>query len=364
MVLLRFLSLGALALLLSGCQMGYYVKSAYNHLSMMSRRQPIARLLEDPSLDPDVRRKLGLAVEAHEYGVAKMGLRETSNYTTYVRLDRPYVSWVVSAAPRWRLEHHKWNYLFVGSLPYKGFFSEEDAKAEQKALEARDLDTFVRGVSAYSTVGWFQDSVLSSMLRANDFDLVNTIIHESVHTTLYIKSSADFNERLAVFVGNRGTEQFYRAKEGEDSATVREIRAENEDDRAFSAFIGPQLESLKAWYASLPESSRDENARRARLHEIQDAFKRDVLPRLKTKAYRRFAEVEINNARLMVYRTYMQDLGDFESLYALSGEDWSRFFACAKTLEKAEKPEEALKELNRRLTDAEATARAGICAAG
>lgn len=347
---LKRISLALLCLaFLPACQISYYVKSAYNHFSMMSRRVSLDEAIRDPKTDPKVRTKLILAQEAHDFAIQKVGLKKTNNYTTYVDLGRPYVSWVISAAPRWRLEHHQWSYPIVGKMPYKGFASEDDAKEEQNRIEAKDLDTFLRGVSAYSTLGWFQDSVLSSMLRAEEHDLVNTLIHETVHATLYIKNSADFNERLAVFVGNRATEQFYLSKEGPDSPTLKTIQAEYEDDRAFSDFIGPQLAKLKAWYEELPESRRDPEIKKARLRQIQEEFKTKVLPNMKTKTYRRFPEIELNNARLLFYKTYMQDLSVFDQLYQKTNSDWGQFLACARTLEKAPKPEDALLELISRL---------------
>lgn len=334
----------------TGCQISYYVKSAYNHLSMISNRVPISEALKDPQLPPEARSRLQAAAEAHEFAVSHIGLKPTDNYTTFIQLDRPYVSWVVSAAPRWKLEHHQWSYPFVGKMPYKGFASEEDAREEQAALEKRELDTYLRGVSAYSTLGWFQDSVLSSMLRQSEHGLVNTVIHETVHTTLYIRNSADFNERLAVFVGNKGTEEFYRAKEGENSATLRRIADENHDDALFSRFIGPELAELKTWYEILPEDERREELRKERFAALQKKFATNILPRMKTTAYKRFPELPLNNARLLYYRTYLQDLRDFEELFESAG-NWRRFLACAKTLEKDEKPEEALRTLNRRLAE-------------
>lgn len=349
------LGLAACALVfLSGCQITYLFKTAKNHLTLMSRRVPLEEALQDPRLTEEQKKKLRRAGEAHEFALRHIGLKETANYTTFVQLDQPHVSYVVSASPRWKLEHHIWSYPFVGKLPYKGFADKADAEEEQARLEKQDLDTYLRGVSAYSTLGWFNDSVLSSMLNYREHDLVNTIIHETVHTTLFIKGSADFNERLAVFVGNKGMEQFYAEKEGADSPSLAIARAVNEDDHLFSRFIGPQLEALRQWYKELPEEQRTEELRRKRLREIQDRFLVEIAPKLKSPAYKKFQDLQLNNARLLYYRTYMQDLGDFEKLFDLVGGSWKDFLACAKTLEKAEKPEEALRELNQRLSAAPA----------
>lgn len=354
--MLKTIAFVVLGLGLSGCQIGYLFKTAKNHLTMMSHRMSIDEALQKPELSESDRQKLRLAREAHDFALHEMHLKENDNYTTYIPLEKPYVSWVVSAAPRWKLEHHQWSYPFVGRLPYRGFATEDDAKEEQAELEKQNLDTYLRGVSAYSTLGWFKDSVLSSMLRYQEHDLVNTIIHETTHVTLFISGSADFNERLAVFVGNKGMEQFYQRKEGVDSPTLKKVREENEDDRRFSDFIGPQLKSLQTWYESLPAEQRSEEGRQKRLRQIQDDFKTELLPSMKTKSYARFPETALNNARLLYFKTYMQDLSDFEKLFALMDQSWVRFVGCAKTLEKKEKPQEALKELLQSITDDKAPA--------
>lgn len=347
----RLAAFALVPLLLTGCQIGYYLKGAANQFSMMKNRVPLADALKDPALDAETRAQLTAAAEAHEFAVREIGLKATDNYTTFVQLDRPYASWTVSAAPRWRLEHHEWSYPIVGKMPYKGFFTEEDAREEERALARQDLDTLVRGVTAYSTLGWFKDSVISPMLKMSQHALVNTIIHETTHTTLYIRNSADFNERLASFVGNRGAEQFYLNKEGPRSPTVRRIADENGDERLFSDFIGPELAALKAWYESVPEAARAEALRQEKFKALREKFAREILPRMKTASYKRFADAELNNARLMLYRLYVQDLRDFEELYGLTG-GWSGFLACAKTLERENEPEAALKKLNLRLKNA------------
>ena len=194
----------------TGCQFTYLVKSGYEQAKILARRVPLEEALNDASTSEDVKSKLRLAREAREFAERHLGLTKTNNYTSFVTLDRPDVSYVISAAPEYKLEAYLWSYPIVGSLPYKGFFEEAEAKEEATKMHSDGFDTHVRGVSAYSTLGYFNDPILSSMVRYKDEDLVNLIIHESVHATLYVKSSADFNERMAVFLGNKGTEAFYR----------------------------------------------------------------------------------------------------------------------------------------------------------
>jgi predicted aminopeptidase len=334
----------SLALLLSSCQIKYIAKSAYNQVSLLHQRVPLAEALKDPGLTAEQKRKILLAQKARQFAETELGLKATGNYETFVLLDRPYVTYVVSAAPKWKLEPYNWHYPIIGDMPYKGFFNEPDAKEEEQNLKDQNLDAYMRGVSAYSTLGWFRDPLLSSMLRYKDFDLVNTIIHETVHATLFIKHEADFNERLAVFMGNKGAELFYLKEEGPDSKTLATVKNENADDKVFSAWLAPQLKSLEQWYADLPEAERSEEKRTQRISQLQESFKMDVLPRLKTDSYKKFMQLNLNNARLLVYRTYMQDLDDFEKLYEKNGRDFPRFLQACKKFEKAEDPVQALKD--------------------
>lgn len=330
-------------LLLAGCQVPYYLSQGYGQLSLLNSRKKIEAVLTSDSLSDPQKKKLRLAVEAREFAENTLGLAKTDNYKTYVALEKPYVTWTVSAAPKWELKHYYWDFLMVGKVPYKGFFKEDSAKQEEAKLKEQGYDTFLRGVTAYSTLGWFDDPVLSSMLGYSESDLVNTIIHETVHATLFIKSSADFNERLATFVGNQGAESFYFAREGADSPTVKQIRRELSDEKLFSEFISKEIRDLANWYANT--SDHNEDARAKRLREIQDRFVKDLQPKMKTKNYESFPKVSLNNARLNVYKTYMQDLSIFERLFEKVGRDYRKFIDECKKLEKEKDPQKALEAL-------------------
>lgn len=191
----------------------------------MSSRVSITEAFQSPNLNDAQKQKILLSQKARVFAFEKLKLIKTENYNSYIDLKRPFVTWVVHAAEKWQMKNYEWKYPIVGAMPYKGFFTEAEAKAEADEMLKKGFDTYVRGVSAYSTLGWFTDSLLSSMLRYKDHDLVNTIIHEITHTTIYIKNNSDFNEQLAVFIGNKGTELFYKDLEGPDS-TLKLISAE------------------------------------------------------------------------------------------------------------------------------------------
>lgn len=341
----KFIFYSALLILLTSCQIGYITKNAFEQIRIIKSQVPIEKALENPDLTEVQKNKLRLSVKAKHFAMERLHLKSTKNYSGYTHLDRDHVSYVVSAAEKWTLTPHLWSYPFFGKMPYKGYFNISQAEDEKAHLEKQNLDVYLRGVSAYSTLGWFKDPVLSSMLRYPDHQLVNTIIHEMTHTTIYIKNNADFNERLAMFVGNKGMELFYIELEGAESATVKLAQLENHDDQIFSEFISNELESLKKWYEELPEADRTQETKDNRIKKIQSDFEKNVLAKLKTNNYKNFPKIQLNNARLLVYRTYMSDLSDFEKLYTKSEGDWAQFFKYCSALEKSRDPAAELKAL-------------------
>ncbi len=333
----------ALTFPLCGCQVNYYLKSAYYQAGLLRSRVPIASALQDSQMSEENKRKLNLAQEARGFAERELGLKHTDNYTSFVQLDRPYVTYVVAAAMRTELKAYNWWFPIVGSLPYKGFFNPEDAKAEAEALKARGYDTFTRGVSAYSTLGWFNDPLLSSMLSYRDYDLVNTIIHETTHATIYIKSQADFNERLAVFIGNIGAREFYLRKEGSDSRTLKAMDDDLADEADFAAFIAQEMRLLEKWYQERQNTVIDEVERKTRFKEIQERFITDLRPRLRSaNSYKNFDSIELNNARLLNYRLYIENLNDFELVFKKLGSDFAKMLAFCKSLEGTADPKAEL----------------------
>ena len=343
-----FFSLG-LFLFLSSCQIGYYFSSGVNQWKMANTREPIDEaLIKKHTFTEDQKNKILLSQKARIFAFEKLKLKETKNYSTYIDLGRPYVTWVVQAAEKWEMKNFEWSYPIVGKMPYKGYFNETDALEEARLMSEKGYDTYVRGVAAYSTLGWFQDSLLSSMLRYKEHDLVNTIIHEIVHTTIYVKNNADFNEKLAVFIGAKGSEIFYRELEGENSKTLKLIQNENADDVLFAQFVSTEIASIDTWYLNHRKdvyTASDEQERESRLSLIIDNFSQKLKPQLKTNAYFKFEKEKMNNARLGLYKTYMENLDDFEFLYKKLDRDLLKFIDVVKTLEKSEDPEADLKRL-------------------
>ena len=326
---------------LSGCQMGYIVKNGYHQAKILAAREPIDQAIANPRHSPEIRKKLQLIKSVRQFATEELGLEASSQYDSYVELNRPYVTFTVNAAPKFSLEHYYWHYPLVGELPYKGFFVLKEAKEEAKSLQKDGYDTFVRGVTAYSTLGWFDDPVLSSMMSYREHRLVNLIIHESVHATLYIPSKADFNEQLATFLGNKGTQIYYRKTEGAESPALSLIEEESHDETLYSEFISREIEDLKDWYESR-KGKITEAEKRERLKAISQRYTEDLAPRLKVRNFQILASGDFNNAYLMLQKTYVEDLSRFEKAYQKQGGDFKKFLAFVKNLEDSETPAQDL----------------------
>jgi hypothetical protein len=160
-------------------------------------------------------------VEARDFAADSLALDAGRSYTTFSRLDSDTLALVVSAAHQDRFAAHTWWFPIVGHVPYKGFFSEARARREMERLERRGFDTYMRPTSAFSTLGWFNDPLVSPLLRYDSVSLANTVIHEIFHNTLYLSGQAMFNESLAQFVGSRGAIAFFCSRMGEASRRVR-----------------------------------------------------------------------------------------------------------------------------------------------
>lgn len=315
-----------LFLLSTSCQVSYLAKSAYNHLKILSNQVPLEQALKSENLSEKEKEKIQLTLKVREFIQNDLGLNLGKNYSTFVSLETPYPVYALQAAEAWELKPYQWWFPIVGHVPYKGFPTEEIAQKEAQALAEKSYDVYVRPVPAYSTLGWLKDPLLSSMLRHQEHELVNVLIHESVHATIFIKDDADFNERLATFLGNKGTELFYLKQEGAQSKTLTQILAENEDGHRFSAFISEELQSLERWYKEQKtQKTATVEMKEQRLKEIQNKFEKVVVLQMKSNSYKFFLKKKLNNAILLSLKTYFYDFKELEQQFKEAGGDFKMF---------------------------------------
>src|SRR5215475_9375418 len=243
--------------ILSGCSPSYFLRAAYEEGKILWRREPIVDYIAKADVNLDTQEKLKLVLAVREYARDMLKLNVGGSYSSYSYVDRPDLTYILTAAPRTELRPYTWWFLIVGRVPYKGYFSKEDAAAAAKALEDDGYDTNIRTSAAFSTLGWFDDPLLAHLLRYDKVTLAEVVFHELFHNTLYVKGAGAFNESAANFVGGRAAIDFFRDRFGAGSAEhERAIRAW-EEELQFSEFIEKLGAALNELYArAIPEEEK------------------------------------------------------------------------------------------------------------
>ncbi len=307
----------------------YLTRAGFEESSILRARRPIADVLADSAISPELRRSLGLVVSVRDFA-ADLGLDAGATYTTFADIKRDTLLLVLQASPRNCLCPYTWKWPIVGRMPYKGFF---DAKAAQRAagkLSAKGYDIYLRPSGAFSTLGWFNDPLLSTALSRDPIELAGTVFHEIGHNSLYVKSATPFNESFAQLVGYRSAEAYFRARG--DSASAARAADRWHDEIVLGGFYTELTRRLKALYAMKLDSAgvdsgRADVARWAR-RELADS----VGPLLRTYTVGAQADRPINNARLIGATIYRSHLDLFERWYVLHGSDVRRSVADLRTL--------------------------------
>ncbi|MEP6779958.1 MAG: aminopeptidase, partial [Gemmatimonadaceae bacterium] len=308
--------------------MGCYVsRAAFEEGKILAHRKSIAKLVADTTTEPATRAKLMLVSQAREFARDSLGLKTGKSFTTYARLDRDTLVLVLSAAYKDRLERKTWWFPIVGRFPYKGFFDFNKAKKTATEMREQGFDVTLGASSAFSTLGWFNDPLVSTTLAADSITLVNTVIHELLHNTFFAKGSVPFNESFASFVGGRGAEAFFRSRG--DTASLRRAQADWHDDVILGAFWAKLSTQIETAFAAFPIDSTD--ARIAAREKIYTAARKElvdsVAPLLQTYPPHWAERVTLNNAVLLSRRVYAQGLDQFDAVFAREGNDLKKAIA-------------------------------------
>lgn len=297
----RWILAGLGALSLSSC---YVTVQGSRYLALRARAVRAERVLADPDSSRDSKDLVLRAEAVRSFATSVLGLADTRSYRALVELDSDRLATVVSACDPVSFDRHLWKYPLVGALPYKGFFEPGEAEREAERLKAKGLDTLVRPVDAFSTLGWFADPLFSTFARYDDGELAELIIHELAHATVFVKKAEQFNEEFATFVGRRGARLYLARAYGPDSPELEALDASRADSEAFAAFLRETARRLETVYSS--GGSREEIlARKAELITARAREYRDAAPTLlRGEAYRSFPMERVNNAYLDLYRLY------------------------------------------------------------
>jgi predicted aminopeptidase len=307
-----------LMFLCSGCRMAYLFHVAAGQFRLINESIPVEDALKKDSLGYEQKERLRLVAGIKEFGEKELGLKKTGNYETVYLESNKRPVYVVSASPKDRLARITWWFPVAGDMPYLGFFDLDKAKAEKEELIKKDLDVILGMAEAYSTLGWFKDPVTLNLVEGSTVDLVETILHEMTHTTLYIKGKGEFNEGLAVLVGKVGAFLFLDQTFGPSHPFTVEAKESIEDERIFCSFLGPLLKRLEHLYGS-QISYQEKLARREKIFAAFLEDYRDVKGRFKTNRFIRFGSGGMNNAYLMSVGLYHRNFHLFEAVLKKKG---------------------------------------------
>jgi predicted aminopeptidase len=281
-------------------------------------------MIADPSVPVDQRAKLQLVLAVRDFAAESLGLDAGESYTTFSQLDSDTLALVLSAARKDSFEPYTWWFPIAGRVPYHGYFSERSARRAVEKLEREGYDAYVRPTSAFSTLGWFNDPLVSPLLRYDSVSLANTVVHEIFHNTLYLANQAIFNESLAQFVGARGATTWF-CEERPDPELCPRAEAMWQDELLFGGFLTDVVDELEALYGRPDLTSEQKIAAREEVFDRARAtFEERVRPNLQVVGYSSFLTTPLNNATLISRRIYYKRLDLFEAVYQASNRDLTR----------------------------------------
>jgi len=266
----RVLGLGAIAAATAGCAASYYWQAIGGQIELLRKREPIAEIVTDPAADAALKNTLARVATIRRFAVEELELPDNDSYTTYVALDRAYVVWNVVATEEFSVDPERWCFPFAGCVAYRGYFDRAAAEHFAGELAARGLDTYTGGSSAYSTLGYFDDPVLSTMVNGGEQYVATALFHELAHQKLYVKDDSEFSESFAMVIEEHGME-LWLAKNG-TPAEVERYRQRRARRDQFGALIAAQQARLRALYASGAATDELRNDKRAAFDTLRAEY--------------------------------------------------------------------------------------------
>jgi predicted aminopeptidase len=315
----------------------YGISQGKGQLNIVLHVRQVEEVMKDPLFPDSLKQKLNLIKAVKQFAYDSLGLRPSKNYTTiYDQHGRP-VLWTITASEPFLLRPKEWTFPFLGKVSYKGFFNYEKGKREAMALASQGYDVDYGGVSGWSTLGWFKDPILSNMLSRDEGHIADLIIHELTHGTIYRKNSVDFNENLANFIGDKGTERFVKCKYGIASREYKEYVYSKADRKVYNEYILEAAARLDSLYRSFPVGDnliQKESKKMSLIYAIIDGVgKLSLHHKNSYLAYTREA-IDEKNAFFMSFRRYDSKYDEFERTYSGSYKSDLRLFIKAMAAEK------------------------------
>ena len=317
----------------AGCSsLDYYTQLAQGHAQLLLAREPIDAVLIDRERDPQLRQQLALATAARQFASQQLALPDNQSYRLYADIQRPYVVWNVFVTGEFSLQADTHCFPIAGCVAYRGFYQQGRARGAAALARLDGKDVWVAGVEAYSTLGWFDDPVLSSMLRRDDQQLAALLFHELAHQQLYVDDDTAFNESFASFVEVEGLRQWLRSRNQPPVNAAQHCQRQQ-----FIALVLESRRRLQQLYSGTLPASAMREQKRAEFERLRAHYwQLRAGPWQGMAGYDPWFAGPLNNAKLLPFGLYEQWQPAFAELFRQAGGEWSRFYAHAQTL--AEQP--------------------------
>lgn len=294
----------------------------------MRARQQVSEVLADPDTDPTLAARLRTAGELLAFAEDQLGLPADDSYSSYVETGRSAVVWNVIATPEFSLEARRWCFAVAGCVPYRGYFDAGKAQSFADRLRSKGLDVTVRGATAYSTLGWFSDPLLDTMLRSDDPGLADTLFHELAHRRLYVPGDAAFNEAYASFVGRAGVRAWLASEDREQTVSEWQWRLEAQD--RFNRLLAETRQRLARIYAgSAPPREMRASKERA-FQDLRGDYRQLVNDAWNGRdPFSAWFSGGLNNADLALFSDYNDGICVFAALFEAAEGDFEAFHRLA-----------------------------------
>lgn len=339
----RLLAAAVMASGVTGCtSISYYAQSLEGHVQIMAARKNVGKLIHDPSTPKALRAKLTSASAIRGFATDELTLPDNSSYHSYVDVGRDAVTYAVFAAPQFSLAPVTWCFPVFGCVPYRGYFSRKSAAESAAELQRQGLDIYVSGVTAYSTLGWSSDPLLSTMLRQNDTYLASLVFHELAHQKIYVNGDSAFNEAFAVAVETTGVRKWLRATG--NRAGLRRYETNRKRSADFLGLISKTRDELRQVYGSPRNPQQMAAAKAAAIDRLRMRYRQLRDKRWAGyRGYDAWFDAPINNAKLAATAVYGEQVPAFLRLFDLCSGDYPRFYASVRRIADSHNRAEALK---------------------
>jgi predicted aminopeptidase len=336
-----YFSLALLAFSLTGCStLSFYWQALNGQMEILNKARPIESVIQDRDTKPELKQRLTSLLAIREYASKELKLPDNKSYRSYADLKRPFVIWNVFATTEFSTELTQWCFPIAGCVNYRGYFSKENAEQFAKNLSSEMNDSFIAGVPAYSTLGYFNDPMLNTFIHYPEVELARLVFHELAHQVVYVQDDSMFNESFATAVEEAGIERWLESQAGRGlSATWQTAQTRRAE---FQQLVLKYQQRLKGLYATDLSNEAKRLAKQQTFRELREEYQS-----LKTSwggyaGYDRWFGQELNNAHLASIAIYNELVPAFRKLLQQEQGDFVRFYDAVKRLTKQSKDARAV----------------------